>query len=78
VHGQTIAAPFSVRPLPGATASAPLKWTEVNEKLDISAFTIKTLPARMKRLKKDPIAPVLTEKPDLARTLSRLTSRLKG
>jgi len=50
----------------------------VNEKLDISAFTIKTLPARMKRLKKDPIAPVLTEKPDLARTLSRLTSRLKG
>ena len=78
VHGQTIAAPFSVRPMPGATASAPLKWTEVNEKLDVSAFTIKTLPARMKRLKKDPLAPVLTEKPDLARALARLTARLKG
>src|SRR4029453_8985950 len=25
-HGQTIAAPFSVRPLPGAPVSCPLEW----------------------------------------------------
>jgi bifunctional non-homologous end joining protein LigD len=78
VHGQTIAGPFSARPLPGAPASAPLKWSEVNAKLDVGKFTIKTLPARMKRLKDDPLRPVLTLKPDLARTLARLTERLRG
>ncbi|HEV2064715.1 MAG TPA: DNA ligase D [Thermoanaerobaculia bacterium] len=77
VHGQTIAGPFSARPMPGATASAPLKWSEVNAKLDVGKFTIQTLPARMKRLKEDPLSPVLTLKPDLARTLARLTERLK-
>ena len=35
VHGQTIAGPFSARPVPGAQASAPLKWSEVNAKLDV-------------------------------------------
>ena len=77
-HGQTIAAPFSARPVPGATASAPLKWSEVNAKLDVGKFTIKTLPARMKRWKEDPLAPVLTLRPDLSQALSRLTERLKG
>ena len=28
-HGQTIVAPYSVRPLPGAPASCPLEWREV-------------------------------------------------
>jgi bifunctional non-homologous end joining protein LigD len=78
VHGQTIAGPFSARPVKGATASAPLKWSEVNAKLEVGKFTIKTLPARMRRWKEDPLSPVLTLKPDLARTLSRLTERLKA
>ncbi len=78
VHGQTIASPFSARPLPGAPASAPLKWNEVNAKLTVGKFTIKTLPSRMKRLKVDPLLDVLTLKPDLSRTLARLTERLKG
>jgi bifunctional non-homologous end joining protein LigD len=75
-HGKTIAGAFSARPVPGATCSAPLKWTEVNARLDPKKFTIKTLPARMKRLKDDPLAPVLTLKPDLHRALARLTRRL--
>ena len=29
-HGKTIAGPFSARPVPGATCSAPLKWSEVD------------------------------------------------
>ncbi len=53
-HGQTIVAPFSVRPLPGATVSMPLLWDEVNESLDPKTFTIKNAIARMERLGADP------------------------
>lgn len=38
--GQTIAAPYSVRPKPHATVSTPLLWKEVNHKLDPQQFTI--------------------------------------
>ncbi|MBC9933706.1 DNA ligase D [Chitinophaga qingshengii] len=37
-RGQTVAAPYSVRPKPGATVSMPLQWKEVNEKLRIGDF----------------------------------------
>ena len=72
-HGRTIAGPYSARPLPGATASAPLWWKDVGSKLDPRRYTIKTLPARMKRAGKDPLLPVLTLRPDLGAALARLT-----
>ena len=31
--GRLLVAPFSVRPLPGAPVSMPLRWSEVNDKL---------------------------------------------
>jgi bifunctional non-homologous end joining protein LigD len=71
-HGQTIVAPFSVRPLPGATVSMPLEWDEVNESLDPKAFTIKTAIERMEHLGADPVSPVLEGKPDLPAVLQRL------
>jgi bifunctional non-homologous end joining protein LigD len=76
-HGKTIAGPFSARPVPGATCSAPLSWSEVNAKLDPKNYTLKSLPERMKKLKKDPLAPVLTLEPDLQRALARLTERVR-
>jgi bifunctional non-homologous end joining protein LigD len=77
-HGQTIVAPFSVRPLPGATVSMPLTWDEVDDGLDPRAFTIRTALERMERLTSDPVRPVLEAKPDLGRVLERLGSRLSG
>ncbi len=45
---QTICAPYSVRPKPGATVSAPLHWEEVKKGLKISDFHIKNMQARVK------------------------------
>jgi len=45
--GQTIAAPYSVRPRPGATVSTPLLWEEVDDQLTPQMFTIKNVPQRL-------------------------------
>ena len=74
-HGKLLAAPYCVRPLPHAPVSMPLKWSEVNAKLTPRQFTIANALKRMERLGDDPVAPVLTERPDLARALSRLAER---
>lgn len=47
--GQTIAAPYSVRPRPGAPVSTPLLWEEVNAELDPGSFTIKTIFNRLEK-----------------------------
>ncbi|HEU4469666.1 MAG TPA: DNA ligase D [Flavisolibacter sp.] len=44
---QTICAPYSVRPRPGATVSAPLHWDEVRKGLSISQFTMRTVFERL-------------------------------
>lgn len=44
---QTIAAPYSVRPKPGATVSAPLHWEEVKKGLQMQQFTITTMYKRI-------------------------------
>jgi len=75
-HGRLLVAPFSARPLRGAPVSTPISWREVTPKLDIRAFTIKTVPARMKRLKQDPLWPLLDLQPDLMTALTRLHTRL--
>src|SRR5207237_9909739 len=64
-RGQTVVAPFSARPLPGAPVSCPLRWEEVTAKLDPARFTIKTAPARFEKLG-DPLAPVLPGPIDVA------------
>jgi bifunctional non-homologous end joining protein LigD len=77
-HGRLLAAPFTARPVPGALVSMPLDWKEVGPKLDIAKFTIKTAPARMEKLKDDPLLPVLTLKPDLVAVLAGLHRRLEA
>lgn len=71
-HGKLIAAPFCVRPGPGAPVSMPLEWREVKDGLAIEQHTIRTAPERMAALGTDPLAAVLEEEPDLVAALERL------
>jgi len=77
-HGRLLVAPFSVRPLSGAPVSMPLRWSEVNGRLDPRRYTIRNAAARMKRLGDDPIGPVLGEAPDLEAALARLAEARGG
>jgi bifunctional non-homologous end joining protein LigD len=55
---QTIAAPYSLRPKPGATVSMPLHWEEVKPGLKTSDFNIYNAPGRI-RQEPDIFKPVL-------------------
>lgn len=57
-YGKTIVAPYSPRAIDGAPVSAPLKWEEVNRKLNPMKFNIRTMPDRLAKFG-DLFAPVL-------------------
>jgi bifunctional non-homologous end joining protein LigD len=76
-HGQTIVAPFSVRPLPEAPVSFPLRWKDVGAKLDPRKFTIRTAAELMER-RGDPLAPVLGAGIDMAGAIAAIEKRLRG
>jgi bifunctional non-homologous end joining protein LigD len=48
-EGKTIASVYSVRPRPGAPVSTPLRWEEVGETLDATAFTMEVVVDRVRR-----------------------------
>ncbi len=71
-HGQLLVAPLSVRPVPGASVSMPLRWPEVVPGLDPRQFNLRNALARLESFGDDPVRPVLTERPDLLAALARL------
>jgi bifunctional non-homologous end joining protein LigD len=74
--GQTAAAPYCIRPFPGATVSTPLEWREVKRGLDAADFTIKTVAKRLKA-KKDIWKPVLSKGVDLKAAVMCLEEELQ-
>src|SRR5205823_3805477 len=48
--GKSVVAAYSVRERPGATVSAPLDWSELRGTLRLEAFTIETMPVRLRKL----------------------------
>jgi bifunctional non-homologous end joining protein LigD len=74
-HGKLMVSPFSVRPVPGALVSMPLRWEEVGPGLDLRDHSIRNAVERMEGLGEDPMAGVLTTVPDLSGVLARLATR---
>ncbi|MDN3724462.1 DNA ligase D [Aequorivita sp. SDUM287046] len=70
-RAQTLAAPYCVRPKPGATVSAPLLWKEVKPGLEMKDFTIKTMPKRIAK-KGDLFTAVLGEGIDMETAMDNL------
>ena len=71
---QTLAAPYSVRPKPGATVSTPLEWSEVNDKLHPSQFTIKNVLDRFEK-KGDLWKPVLEKGANVKKIIKKIEDR---
>ncbi len=72
-RGQTLAAPYCLRPKPGATASAPLTWDEVASYPDKNDFNIHTMPDRLHK-KGDLFKGVLGKAIDMEKALESLSS----
>jgi bifunctional non-homologous end joining protein LigD len=70
-QGKTIASAYSVRPRPGAPVSTPLRWDEVNDRLDPSAYTMDVVLERV-RAHGDLFAGVLTTRQRLEKALAAL------
>jgi bifunctional non-homologous end joining protein LigD len=74
--GATIAAPYSLRPKPGATVSMPLAWDEVKKGLKMRDFTIKNSLDRLKETG-DLFKGVLAEGIDLEATIKKARTIFK-
>ena len=70
-EGKTIASVYSVRPKEGAPVSTPLRWEEVNAKLDPAAFTMDAVRERIAR-DGDLYEDVLTTKQSLGAALKAI------
>lgn len=72
--GQTVVAPYSVRPTTHATVSTPLDWSEVKAGLDPAKFTIHTVPPRVREIG-DIFKPVLRRGVNLDNALMKLMKK---
>lgn len=70
-RGQTLAAPYCLRPRPLATASAPLHWDEVVKDLRPEAFTIGTMQKRISEVG-DLWRDIITQEVDLESLTERV------
>lgn len=71
--GQTIVAPYSLRPQLHATVSMPLLWSEVKTGLKITDYTIKTVPNIMAE-RKDSFKAVLGKAIDMGKAIEHLNN----
>ncbi|HEY0417509.1 MAG TPA: DNA ligase D [Gaiellaceae bacterium] len=71
-EGKTIASVYSVRPKPNAPVSTPLRWDEVDDRLNPSIYTMRVVLERV-RMHGDLYAGVLTTRQSLGKALRRVS-----
>ena len=71
-NGQTIVAPYSVRPRPHALVSAPLSWKEVDINLNPKHFDMFTVPLRLEKMG-DLFLPILKQGINLEKALKDIS-----
>jgi bifunctional non-homologous end joining protein LigD len=76
-HGRLLVAPLCVRPLPGAPVSMPLEWAQVNARLTLERFNMRTA-AKWLRKHGDPLTGVLEQSIDMLAALESLAPRVAG
>jgi bifunctional non-homologous end joining protein LigD len=76
-NSATIAAPYSVRPKPGATVSMPLHWDEVKKGLKMKDFTIFNALERIESVG-DIFKPVLEKGIDMKKAIKNISELSKG
>ena len=74
--GKSVAGPYSARATATATVSTPLSWSEVERVPDPLAFTIDTVPARIRK-GHDPWAALLDSRQSLRDAVGKLADSLK-
>jgi len=72
-RGQTVASVYSLRPVPGASISTPIRWKEVKHGLKPTDFNILNIAQRVEKMG-DIFSEVLTEKTNLLKSLKTLES----
>ena len=75
--GQTVVPPYSVRPVKGATVSTPLLWSELDDDLHPSRYTIQTVPGRLAKFG-DLFAPLTGDRQELGEAIEGLQRLMSG
>jgi bifunctional non-homologous end joining protein LigD len=71
-EGKTIASVYSVRPKAGAPVSTPLRWDEVNDKLNPAIYSMQVVLDRVRR-QGDLYEGVLTTRQSLTKALKSIS-----
>ena len=74
-HGRLLVSPLCVRPLPGAPVSMPLEWPQINARLTLGRFNIRTA-EKWLRKHGDPLLGVLDGSIDMLAALESLAPRV--
>jgi len=75
-HGQLLVSPLCVRPLPGAPVSMPLPWAQINARLTLGRYNVRTA-AKWLRKHGDPLLGVLDQSIDMLEALEALALRVE-
>jgi bifunctional non-homologous end joining protein LigD len=74
-HGRLLVAPLCLRPLPAAPVSMPLVWPQVDARLKLERFNIRSARKWLKR-HGDPLLPILSGSVDMLAAIGALTRKL--